>query len=269
MPIIEGIQYVYTIRPGDTLYSISQRFNSQLQLLEQTNAMFPPFDSPSPISPGQLVVVAESGVGHSSNISYIVSPGDNLYSIGQRFSASPDLMAAINPQIMNVNLIYAGVPLNIPAFIFEIDNGQSLYQLSRQMGIPLSVLIMVNQDRPGFTPEELSNGYRLIVPLPLSHHMIVSGPLPGSRIQQGQVIEGIATASDAIIEYQVRDDHGVIVTKKHELTTFSGTPAYSSFMTALEFDQTPTTAGGEIWVYMRNANDRRIIELVQVRVYFG
>jgi LysM repeat protein len=269
MAIIEGIHYLYTIRPGDTLYTISQRFGSPLQLVEQTNALFPPFTDPSLIYPGQLIVVSETGVGQRSEISYIVSPGDTLYSIGQRFSATPDIMAGLNPQVTNINLIYPGVPLNIPAFIYEVEPGQSLYGLSRGMGIPLNQLIMANQGRPGFSPDLLFVGYRLIVPLPLSRNIVVFRPLPGTRITPGQAIEGIARAFEASIAYQVRDDHGVIVTKEHYLTTSAGAPAYGSFSTALVFDQTPTTAGGELWVYARSARDGRIIDLVQVRVYFS
>ncbi|MEX1031301.1 MAG: LysM peptidoglycan-binding domain-containing protein [Paenibacillaceae bacterium] len=268
MAIIEGIHYLYTIRPGDTLYTISQRFGSPIQLIEQTNALFPPFTDPFLIFPGQLIVISEIGVGQRSAISYIVSPGDTLYSIGRRFSATPDIMAGLNPQVTNINLIYPGVPLNIPAFIYEVEAGQTLYGLSRGMGIPLNQLIMANQGRPGFSPDVLFVGYRLIVPLPLSHNIIVYRPLPGTRVNSGQAIEGIARAFEASIEYQVRDDHGVVVTKEQYLTTSAGAPAYGSFSTALTFDQTPTTAGGELWVYARSAKDGRIIDLVQVRVYF-
>jgi len=266
--IIEGIHYLYTIRPGDTIYAISQRFGSPLQLIEQTNALFPPFTDPGLIYPGQLIVVSETGIGQRSEISYIVSPGDSLYSIGQRFSATPDIMAGLNPQVSNVNLIYPGIPLNIPAFIYEIEMGQTLYGLSRGLGIPLNQLIMANQGRPGFSPDVLFVGYRLIVPLPLSRNIVVFRPLPGTRVEPGQAIEGIARAFEASIDYQVRDDHGVIVTNERHLTTSAGAPVYGSFSTALILDQTPTVPAGELWVYSRSARDGRIIDLVQVRIYF-
>lgn len=269
MAIVEGIHYLYTIRPGDTLYSISQRFGSPLQLIEQTNALFPPFTDPSLIFPGQLIVVSETGIGQRSAISYIVSPGDTLYSIGQRFSATPDIMAGMNLQVTNINLIYPGVPLNIPAFIYEVETGQSLYGLSRAMGIPQNQLITANQGRPGFSPDLLFVGYRLIVPLPLSRNIVVFRPLPGTRVALGQAIEGIARAFEANINYQVRDDQGMIVTNERYLTTSAGAPVYGSFSTALVFDQIPTTPAGELWVYSRSAKDGRIIDLVQVRVYFA
>jgi len=268
LPIVEGIHYLYKIRSGDTLYSISQRFGSPLQLIEQTNALFPPFMEPSLIFPGQLIVISEIGIGQRSAIYYIVSPGDTLYSIGQRFSATPDIMAGMNPQITNINLIYPGLPLNIPAFIYEVEMGQTLYGLSRGMGIPLNELIKANQERPGFSPDVLMEGYRLIVPLPLSRNIVVFRPLPGTRVVPGQAIEGIARAFEAVINYQVRDDQGVIVTDEKYLATSAGAPVYGSFSTALVMNRTPTTTSGELWVYSRSAKDGRIIDLVQVRVYF-
>jgi LysM repeat protein len=268
MAYINGTHYLYTIRPGDTLYTISQRFNSPLQLIEQTNALVPPFTSPSLIYPGQLIVVPEVGVGQRPVTAYIVSPGDTLYSIGQRFAATPDVMAGLNPQITNVNLIYPGVPLNIPAFVYEVEAGQSLYRLSRQMGIPLNLLIMANLGRPGFSPDVLFEGYRLIVPLPLSRNIVVFRPLPGTHVVAGQSIEGIARAFEASIAYQVRDDRGIMITNERYMNTSAGAPAFGSFSAVLQFDQQPSTASGELWVYARSARDGRIIDLVQVRVYF-
>ncbi|MEX2415844.1 MAG: LysM peptidoglycan-binding domain-containing protein [Paenibacillaceae bacterium] len=268
MAILEGIHYLYTIRPGDTLYAISQRFGSPIQLIEQTNALFPPFTDPTLIFPGQLLVVSEIGVGQRSAVSYIVNPGDSLYTISQRFSATPDIMAGLNPQITNINLIYPGIPLNIPAFIYEVEEGESLYRISSQLGIPLNQIIIANQGRAGFSPDVIYAGYRLIIPLSLSRNIVVFRPLPGSRVVPGQAIEGIARVFEATINYQIRDDHGVIVTNERYLTTSAGAPAYGSFSTALVFDRTPTTPAGELWVYSRSAKDGRIIDLVQVRIYF-
>jgi LysM repeat protein len=266
--IIEGTHYLYTIRPGDTLYAISQRFGSPIQLIEQTNALFPPITDPSLIYPGQLLVISETGISQRYAVSYIVSPGDTLYAIGQRFSATPDIMAGLNPQITNINLIYPGVPLNIPAFIYEVEAGDSLYQISHKLGIPLNQLIIANQGRPGFSPDVLYTGFRLIVPLPLSRNIVVFRPFPGTRIVPGHAIEGIARAFEAVINYQVRDDNGVIVTNERYMTTLAGAPAFGSFSTALVFDRAPTASAGELWVYSRSADDGRIIDLVQVRVYF-
>lgn len=268
MAYIEGVHYIYTVKPGDTLYSIARRFGSTVQLIEQTNALYPPFTDPGLIFPGQLLVISETGLGQRTLVSYIVNPGDTLYSIGLRFSAIPDLLVGMNPLITNPNVIHPGVPLNVPALIYEVESGDSLYRISRTLGIPLNELIQANRGRAGFSPEVLYPGYRLIIPLPSSNNILVYRPLPGTRIVPGQAMEGIARAFEAAIDYQIRDDNGIIVTRERYLMTTAGAPEYGSFSTALLFDRQPTAGSGELWVYARSAKDGSIIDLVQVKVYF-
>ena len=268
MTIVEGTHYIYTVQPGDTLFSISRRFGSTVQLIELTNAIFPPITDPTVIFPGQVLVVSETGLEQRNVISYFVNPGDSLYTIGTRFAATADIMAGMNPQISNPNLIYPGIPINVPVFIYEVEAGQSLNRISRILGIPLNELIIANQGRPGFSPDLLYIGYRLIVPLPSSQNIVVFRPLPGTRIFPGKVMEGIARAFEATIDYQIRDDNGVIVANERYLTTSAGAPSFGFFSTPLVFDRSPTTPSGELWVYARSAMDGRIIDLVQVRVLF-
>lgn len=70
------------------------------------------------------------------------------------------------------------------------------------------------------------------------------------------------------VDYQIKDDNGVIVTKERYIMTSEAGPAYGTFAVAVEMDQPPTSSGGELWVYSRSAEDGRMIDLVKVRVYF-
>lgn len=268
MSIVDGVFYIYTVQPGDTLYSIASRFGSTTQLIEQTNALYPPITDPGLIYPGQLLLISETGIGQRSEMYYVIRPGDSLYTIGQRFSAIPEMLVGMNPLITNANVIYAGVPLVVPATVYEVESGDSLYRISRQLGVPMNELIQANQGRPGFSPELLYPGFRLIVPLPSSRNIVVFRPLPGSRIQPGQALEGLARAFEAQIQYRLVDDNGVDVITEKSLMTSAGAPMFGTFAAALQFDAQPTASGGELWVYARSARDGRIIDLTQVRVRF-
>ena len=46
---------------------------------------------------------------------YTIKPGDTLYKIAKKFNTTVAAIMAVNPQIKNKNLIYAGHTLNIPA----------------------------------------------------------------------------------------------------------------------------------------------------------
>lgn len=269
MPVVQGVHIIYTVRPGDALYSIARRFGSEVQLIEQTNALFPPITDPGLIYPGQVLLIPETGIGQRQEITYIVNPGDSLYTIGLRFSVTPDILAGLNPQITNINLIYADLPLEVPAFIYSVERGQSLYSISRELGVPMNAIIQANANRPGFSPDLLYEDYELIIPLPASRNILVRVPLPGSRIMPGQALEGIARAFEAVIHYQLIDDNRQSVISEKTLLVSEGAPAFGTFSSALRYERQPTTSSGELWVYARSARDGRIIDLVQVRVIIG
>jgi LysM repeat protein len=268
MPLLEGVHYIYTVNPGDTLYSIAQRFGSTVQLVEQTNAIYPPFTDPGLIYPGQVLVVSETGLGQRSVVNYIIHPGDTLYGIGRRFSATADLLQGINPVLANPNVIFPGIPLFVPATIYEVEPGDTLFGISRRLGIPLQEIIQANQGRASFSPDVLFPNYRLIIPLPSSANIVVYRPLPGTRIVPGQVLEGAARVFEAVVNYHIRDDNGVIVANERYLMTSAGAPSFGSFSVPLVFDRQPTARSGELWVYERSAKDGSIVNLVQVRIYF-
>lgn len=268
MAILEGVHYIYKVKPGDTLYSIAARFGSTVQLLELTNALYDPVTDPGLIFPGQVLVISEVGVGQRNEVTYLIHPGDSLYTIGLRFSASPDLLVGMNPLIVNPDIIYSDTRIAVPAVIYEVSEGDSFYGISKKLGIPMNELMKANQDRPGFSPDVLFIGYRLIVPLPSSSNILVYRPLPGSLVTPGQALEGIARAFEANVLYQLRDDNGVVVAKERSITASAGAPAYGTFSAPIQFDQKPTAPSGELWVYTRNANVGRIVDLVQVKVNY-
>jgi LysM repeat protein len=268
MAFLNGVHTVYTVQPGDTLYAIAARSGSTVELLEETNSLFPPFTERGMIYPGQVLVVSETGIGQRSQVSYIIRPGDTLYEIGTRFSAVPEMLAGLNPLITNTNRIYPGLPLAVPALIYSVEEGESLYGISVKLGIPLKELIQANRGRPGFSPDVIWTNYRLIVPLPSSANILVLRPLPGSLIRPGQALEGLARAFEAVIQYRVLDRNQTVLTEERTIMTSAGAPSYGSFSTVIQFDRQPAVDSGEIWVYARSARDGSIIDLVHEKVRF-
>lgn len=268
MAILNGVHTVYTVRPGDTLYTIAERNGSTVELLEETNALYPPFAERGMIYPGQVLVVSEVGLNQRNQITYIIQPGDSLYTIGLRFSAVPEMLAGLNPLIQTPGLIYPGLPLAVPAVIYGVEEGDSLYGISRKLGVPVRELVQANRGRPGFSPDLILSGYRLIVPLPSSTNILVLRPLPGAQIRPGQALEGLARAFEAVIQFQLLGEDGTVLTRERTVTTSAGAPVYGTFSTFIPFDREPPGGSGELWVYARSARDGSVIDLVQVRVRF-
>lgn len=267
MPIAEGKHYIYTVQPGDTLYNIAARLGSAVQLIEQTNSLYPPFSEPGLIYIGQVLVVSEAGLEQEREVDYIIAPGDTLYEIARRFAVGPELIAAFNA-ISDPSFILANQPIRVPAFIYEVDTGDTLNSIAQRFGITLQQLLAANENRPALSPDVVYPGYRLIIPLPSSRNIVITRPFPGKRITQGQTMEGYARAVGGVVYYQIRDAQNRVVTSEKTVYTLAGAPAFSPFSTVLRFDNEPETAEGEVWVYTRSPRDGSISNLTQLKVAF-
>ncbi|WP_078427401.1 LysM peptidoglycan-binding domain-containing protein [Alkalihalobacterium alkalinitrilicum] len=266
MPVVRETHVIYTIQPGDTLFSIAARFGSTVSGIQRANQLIPPITDSNLIYPGWTLVIPVPAERPFRTI-YIVKPQDALYRIAQQFSTHIDLLTGVN-RLQNQNLIFIGQPLWVPAFVYEIEVGDTLTSISRRFQIPVANLIAANDGRPGFSLDLIYVGFRLLLPLPSSQNIVTIRPLPGDIIQSGVRIEGFARVFEANVLMQIRDDNNVIISNERFTTALDGPPAYGYFSGTVPFDQPPTTRGGEIWVYSHSAVDGSIIDLVQLRIYF-
>ncbi|XEC94396.1 LysM peptidoglycan-binding domain-containing protein [Paenibacillus tarimensis] len=267
MSVVRETHIVYTVQPGDTLFAIASRFGSTVSEIQRTNLLYPPITDPGLIYPSWTILVPVPAEQPYRTI-YIAAPGDMLYRIGHRFSAHTDLLAGVN-RLQDPNRIGIGQPFWVPAFVYEVKSGETLTGISRHLQISLTDILYANEGRPGLSLDLIYAGYRLLIPLPSSRNIAVIRPLPGDVIQSGVQVEGFARVFEANVLMQIRDDNGVVVSDERFTTALEGAPAYGYFIERLPFDRTPTTRRGELWVYARSAEDGRIIDLVQVTVYFS
>lgn len=267
MPISPGTHLLYTVRSGDTLYSIAEQLGTNVPSLEQINALHPPVTDPNLILPGQVLLARLPGMAEQSSVIYQVQPGDTLYRIAERFSLGIELLIGLN-QIQQPDILRVSQLLYIASFVYEVEQGDSLYRIARRFGTTMSELIRANRNRPGLSPDVIYPGFRLVVPLPSSTNIVVFQPLPGMRIAPGQHMTGSARAFEATIHYQIRETTGRIVTQERAATTAQGAPAFGSFDVPLQFDQSPTAPNGILMVYTRSARDGSIQDLVEVPVTF-
>jgi LysM repeat protein len=258
---------VYTVRPGDSLYTIANQLGTNVPALIQANALYPPITDPDLIYPGQVIVARVPGMNQQSTVLYQVAQGDTLFRIGERFSAGVDMLAALN-QLQDPDFLRVAQLLYIPAFVYEVEPGDSLFRISRRFGVSLTGLVRANRNRPGLSPDLIYPGFRLVVPLPTSTNIAVFQPLPGTKIAPGQRLSGVARAFEATIQYQIRDAAGRVVTRERAVTTSEGAPAFGRYDVAIAFDQTPTTGTGTLMVYTRSARDGSIQDLVEAPVAF-
>lgn len=101
------VNETYTIKPGDTLSGIAQRYNTSYQTLAAMNGI----ENPDIINAGTTIKVPNTGVASSSQ-KYTIKLGDTLSSIAQKFNTSYQKLAQLNG-IADPNKINAGVTIKI------------------------------------------------------------------------------------------------------------------------------------------------------------
>ncbi|MBM7645768.1 spore germination protein YaaH [Scopulibacillus daqui] len=92
--------FVYTVKPGDSLYSISQKYQYPLNNLRMVNGLHR-----DNITPGQALLIPSR--------SYTVQQGDSFYSIAKRAYISADELLRANPGV-DPNQLQPGMRVNIP-----------------------------------------------------------------------------------------------------------------------------------------------------------
>ncbi|HOA96804.1 LysM peptidoglycan-binding domain-containing protein [Acetivibrio saccincola] len=112
MPGMPGVMTIYIVRPGDTLASIANRFNTTVAAIVRANNI----ENPDLIYPGQRLIIPRMPMqpGPGFPRVYIVQPGDTLFSIANRFNVSLQRLIAVN-RIENPDIIYPGMRIIIPA----------------------------------------------------------------------------------------------------------------------------------------------------------
>ncbi len=265
MPVILKKVLIYTVKSGDTLFSIASRLGSTVAAIERANHLYPPVTDRGFIYPDDVLVVPTST--SDPIMTHIVTNGDTLTAIAQAFDTHVDLLTGVN-NISNPNVINVGQRLLVPAFTNKIVTGDTLYSIARQFGVSVADLEEANADRPGFQRDVIWPDYHLIIPLPTSRNIFVTRPLPGSTFNKGDKVEGYARVFEAVVNYQLRDSNGVVVSNERYAMTDQGAPKYGFFSSTVPFDRQPTADSGELWVYSRSAKDGSIQDLVKIKINF-
>jgi len=117
----------YTVQSGDYLSRIARNCSVALSTILAYN---PQITNPNRIYPGQIIYLTYPNPNPGVPVTggtYTVRPGDTLAIIAWRFNTTVSAILAVNPQITNPNLIYAGQVLNLPAGTSGGGTGVSSY----------------------------------------------------------------------------------------------------------------------------------------------
>ena len=97
----------YTVRSGDSLYSIARKFNTTVNDIKNLNNL-----TSNNLSIGQILKISTSTTT-SPNTTYTVKSGDSLYSIARKFNTTVDDIKSLNN--LTSNILSIGQVLKIPS----------------------------------------------------------------------------------------------------------------------------------------------------------
>jgi len=95
---------IHTVRQGDSIYSIANRYDVPMQKIIADNRL----ENPERLVVGQTIVVLSDTTNH------IVEPGESLYSIARQYGVTVSGILRINPDITNPSRLEVGQVIVIP-----------------------------------------------------------------------------------------------------------------------------------------------------------
>ncbi|GAA0369085.1 hypothetical protein GCM10008932_20930 [Alkalibacterium iburiense] len=153
----------YTVRSGDTLYSIALRHGTTVQRLASANGII----NPNLIRVGQVLIIPGTSSSPAPSPSpspsptpsaqtYVVRAGDTLYSIARRYNTTVQRLVSLN-SLSNPNLIRVGQRLTISRTTstptppptttqrYTVRSGDTLYSIARRYNTTVQRLVSANR----------------------------------------------------------------------------------------------------------------------------
>lgn len=150
----------YTVKSGDTLYSIANKYGLTVNELKSINDL-----NTTNLSIGQVLKLTKSGdvvddTTITDTTTYNVKSGDTLYAISKTFGVSVDDIKKANN--LTNNLLSVGQKLNIPTSnqVYTVVSGDTLYSIARKYNTTVSELADLNN----LSTSNLSIGQKLLIP---------------------------------------------------------------------------------------------------------
>lgn len=160
-PNIEEASEYYIVEKGDTLYSISKKFNIPVEEIKRINNL-----ENNLLQIGQIIYLKDQEKSSEEGF-YTIKKNDTLWSIAQKYNTTPEELKKING-LVNDNL-QIGQNLIIKQLedqetndtIYTVEKGDSLWKIAKKYNISVPELIEKNN----LIDLTLQIGQKLLVPM--------------------------------------------------------------------------------------------------------
>ena len=158
----------YTVKSGDSLYSIANKYNITIQELKDANKL-----TSNLLNVGQTLIIPQQEVTGNT---YIVKNGDSLYKIANQYNTTVDNIKALNN--LTSNILSIGQVLKVPSgTIIDTENvttyivkrGDTLYSIALEFNVSIDEIKSANN----LTSNILNVGQVLRIPTELDENIYI------------------------------------------------------------------------------------------------
>lgn len=209
----------YEVQPGDTLFSISERFNTTVRILQGLNEL----GESSEIVAGETIFVPS--VDESRYEVYVVASEDSLSSIAERFQTDVSELTTLN-DIADEHDLMVGQTILVPRIddgrfaAHIVQSGDTLFDISRLYNTTVAQLRSINNFADG---SDLEIGRSIIVPRVdetlLDRYIVQSGDSLYSIAKRFDVDLQVLQALNRLADIRdIRIDQSLLVPKREGAT---------------------------------------------------
>ena len=212
-----GIEFssdgVYTVKAGDSLWSIAKKLNVSVEDLKNANNL-----NNNLLRIGQILKIPEVEESTEYKV-YIVKAGDNLYSIARENNTTVNDL--LNYNNLSTNALNVGQQLLIPTTMLDesdsnyltytVRNGDSLYRIANTYDVTIDEIIALNN----LNTTLLSVGQVLRIPF---NNM-------SDNLSSSNYIEYIVKAGDSL--YKISNQYDTTI---NELLTYNNLNLLGTFI---------------------------------------
>lgn len=177
---------LHTVAPGETLFSIANRYGQSLSRVIAAN---PQLTDPNALAVGQVICIPIPGAGIPDvppeppacrgGTIVTVAAGETMSAIALRYGIGLQQLIAANPQVIDPNILLAGQKLCVPVAppappgppappacpggtIYTVAPGDTMFAIARRFNVTVDQLVRANPQV--VNPNLVVPGQRLCIP---------------------------------------------------------------------------------------------------------
>ena len=150
-------QNTYTVKKGDSLWSIANKYNTTVDNIKRLNNL-----NSNTLSIGQILIISTPNTQTNNQLTYVVKKGDSLWLIANKYDTTVDKIKSANN--LSSNNLSIGQILIIPSsssyITYTVKKGDSLWLIANKYDTTVDNIKRLNN----LSSNNLSIGQILLIP---------------------------------------------------------------------------------------------------------